>query len=237
MASRLKTFVWVATVSAVSITLAPRAAAAPPAAKGFQISYQLGPTFPVGKATGEEGDTLAGRYNWMLEPALFSVGARFAKYWFVGGYFGAAFGARGANTRVKQACRDNDFNLENDIACTVVTLRAGLEARFNLRPATSINPWLGYGIGPVFGAQAINDRVIDRRESTQLTGWEYARFSTGVTFRTSKLFGIGPYANASIGRFLSQKTIIDGQLEDRARVEQRALHAWIGIGLRMEFFP
>ncbi len=209
----------------------------PPAAHGFQLSHQIGPSFPFGKATGNSRDTLARRYGWMIEPAFIGLGGRFLKYWYVGSYFGFALADKGTDRRVQAACRDNDNDLNNDIGCSVATLRVGLEARFNILPDSRANPWVSYGGGPVLTAQTITDRVIDRREGTRMTGWEYARISAGVTFRPSRVIGVGPYFNATAGQYLRSRTTIDGTAVHEGRIEDRTLHAWVGVGVRVEFFP
>lgn len=213
------------------------AAEPPPARRGFQAAHHLGMSFPAGKATGEPGDRLGSRYKYQWQFLWVSLGAKITDEIFIGGYADIALGNKGSDVRVRSACRDDDANLENDIGCSASTLRVGLETRYSLFPDKLSNLWFGYGFGPVLASQSIDDRVSGRRETSQAAGWEYAKLSLGLTQRPFKGLGIGPYAMWSVGQFNSARTEINDETVFNGKIEDRALHFWGHLGLRLVLLP
>lgn len=194
-------------------------------------------SFPFGKATGESNDRLGSRYKYQWQFLWISLGAKVTDSVFVGGYADVALGNKGRDTRVRSACRDSDSNLDNDVACGASTLRIGLESRYSLFPDRLTNVWFGYGFGPVLASQTINDRTSGIRETTQASGWEYARLSAGLTQRPVKGLGFGPYAMWSVGQFNRSRTEINDETQFNGKIEDRALHFWGHLGLRVVLLP
>jgi hypothetical protein len=197
----------------------------------------LGISVPFGKATGEPGDSLGARYKYQWQFLWVSLGAKITDEVFVGGYADIALGNKGRDVRVRNACRDTDSNLENDVGCSASTMRIGLETRYSLFPDRRTNVWFGYGFGPMLSSQTINDRTSGTRETTQGAGWEYARLSAGLTQRPLKGLGIGPYATWSIAQFVSSRTEINDETLFNGEIENRALHFWGHLGLRVVLLP
>ena len=208
-----------------------------PAHTGFQGSLQVGLSYPLGQATGAPGDKLADRYSAQWQPFLIGLGAKVSEHVYVGGYADATFGSKGRDSRVKSACRDSDNNLENDIGCSSFTVRTGLETRYSFTPAQVTDVWLGYGIGPTLGSETIKDRVSNRKETTQLMGWEFVRLSAGATFRLTKGFGFGPYVLGSLGRYFRETTRVEKNMVYQGQIEDQAWHVWLSVGLRLVVLP
>jgi hypothetical protein len=204
-----------------------------PAKTGFQAAFRTGVMFPGGKATGRSGDTLAARYSWAV-PFMFDVGYKPTKNWFVGTYFGLAWGAEGSYVPVEGACDDDDDDLENDVACNTVTMRLGLEGQYHFAPDERWNPWVGYGFGIEATDQTIDERGL-RRESTTSSGITYAQLSGGVDFRTA--IGVGPFLEASFGRFNSSRTEVNDVEVFHGDIRERALHYWLTLGVRLVVRP
>lgn len=224
-------------VSSLFLERGAHAAESHPAHTGFQGSLQMGLSYPLGQATAAPGDKLANRYGSQWQPFLLGFGAKVSEHVYVGGYVDATFGSKGRDTEVKSACRDADNNLENDIGCSSFTVRAGLETRYSFTPAQVTDFWLGYGIGPTLASETIKDRVIDRKETTQVTGWEFVRLSAGATFRLTKGFGFGPYILGSLGHYFHETTRVQKVTVYQGRIEDRAWHVWMGLGLRLVVLP
>lgn len=215
--------------------LAQQGEAPPPEAKtGFQGSLRMGVMFPAGRASGEPGDALATRYSWQI-PFTFDLGYKPIPELYVGAYFGFSLGAEGNQALIERWCVDNDNDLENDIACNSHTLRAGLGAQYHLAPDARWNPWIGYGFGVESASQSIHDRHQGRSESTTATGVTFASLSAGADLR--HVLGFGPYGEVSVGRFNSTSTEVDNIERFRGPIEDRALHYWLQIGLRMVVRP
>jgi hypothetical protein len=210
--------------------------AAPLARTGFQLSLRLGWMFPAGDATGASGDSLPARFSGQL-PLLIGLGAKVTPQLYVGSYLGGSFGSDGTDTRVDRACTDSDDDLRNDIACNSSTLRIGLEAQYHFLPAASVNPWIGYGIGPELATQSITDRVRARDETTTVTGWEFARLTFGVDFRLTRGFGAGPLLEGTFGEFTHSRTAINDRTTHSGSIPNTAVHSWVSLGLRFVLFP
>ncbi len=204
-----------------------------PAKTGFQAAFRTGVMFPGGKASGRAGDTLAARYSWAV-PFMFDVGFKPTQNVFVGTYFGLAWGAEGDYVPIEGTCSDDDDDLENDIACNSVTLRLGLEGQYHFAPADRWNPWVGYGFGFEATNQTIDERGV-RTESTMSSGVTFAQVSGGVDFRTA--IGIGPFFEASVGRFNSSRTEVNNVETFDGDIEDRATHYWLTLGLRLVVRP
>jgi len=196
----------------------------------------MGLALPLGLASGARGDALNERYasQFALET---EIGAKASEALFVGGYLGFGLGAEGRDERIESFCDDDGSNAENDIECSVVSLRIGVVGRWSFSPAESLNPWLAYGIGYESQSQSINDRVVGRRETTMASGIEFARLSGGFDWRPGKTFGFGPMLEASLGSYTKTSTEVNGETTFDGDVEDSAVHTWVTLGLRGVFFP
>lgn len=207
---------------------------APPASTGFQASFGLGLSFPYGDATEDPGDSLGARYAWQL-PLLFGLGAKLAEEWYLGGYLQFGFGSEGSDPGVEDACDDKDTNLENDVSCSVLTIRVGVEGVYSFEPEARWNPWIGYGLGIESVIQTIDDRPHNREETNSSTGTTYAKLSFGADYRAS--VGFGPVVEVVASRFEKTTTEINGSEVHSGPVDDPAWHTWITVGFRMVVRP
>jgi hypothetical protein len=202
-------------------------------ASGFQAAFRTGVLVPFGAASGKGNDSLGRRYAWQI-PFAVDLGARFADSFFAGVYFGFGFGSTGSDAQLDKACDDDDEDGENDIVCSVWTLRAGLEGNYSFSPGENMNPWVGYGIGYEAAIASYTDREQAYSETVTSSGITWAQLSAGIDFR--KTVGIGPFLEVSIGEFRKTTTEI-GEETFRLPMNDRALHAWIMIGGRLVTNP
>jgi hypothetical protein len=206
----------------------------PPARTGFQAAFRTGFSFPMGDATGVPADTLGRRYAWQV-PIAIDLGAKVTPSIFIGSYLHLGFGAEGSDTEVVRYCDDNDSNLENDVSCSVVTVRLGLEGNYQFQPDQRINPWVGYGIGFESAIQSLTDRQRGYSETNTSSGVTYAQLAGGFDFRA--LLGFGPYAELALGRFNKVSVEQNGRKTFSGDIEDRAWHAWLTLGVRMVVRP
>ena len=118
--------------------------------------------------------------------------------------------------------------------CVAVGVRIGAEIQYHFLPDRAVNPWIGYGIGYEVAAQGISARDQDQTDS--LTGFEFARLSSGVDFRMTKTFGIGPFAEFSAGTYTAAEFKLNGN-SARGTIDKTAGHQWLTLGVRFVFFP
>jgi hypothetical protein len=189
--------------------------------------------FPFGDASGQGSDSLGRRYAWQI-PLVVDLGARFADSFFAGVYFGAGFGSTGSDPLLEKACDDDDEDGENDIVCSVWSLRAGLEGSYSFSPGENFNPWVGYGIGYEATIASYSDHEQGYAETVTSSGITWAQLSAGFDLR--KAVGIGPFLEVSIGEFRKTTTEI-GDETFRLPMNDRALHAWILLGGRLVTNP
>lgn len=191
--------------------------------------------FPFGSATGARDDALSSRYAWQWLPFELGMGAKATDELYIGGYFNVGVGLEGSDLGAEAHC-DAGNDAVDDVSCSAVSVRMGLEGRYSFTPADSMSPWLGYGFGYTVGSQTISD-VGRYSETSTASGLELARLSGGLDFRFKRGFGLGPYAMVSIGRYLRQHTEIRNVETSSSSIGSPATHAWIGIGLRLVIFP
>jgi hypothetical protein len=190
----------------------------PPERRGFQLALRTGYSVPLGNtALGTKlSDTTGGQV-----PLIVDVGAKLIPELFLGGYFG--FGIGGDAGDVQRLCNMNGGG------CVSADVIAGIEAQYQILPGGSADPWLGYGVG--IESIALSTGSNDNNSVTY-TGWQFARLSGGVDFRLTRTFGIGPFADLSLGKYSS---ITQGPIS--ATLANQEQHEWLTIGARFVFFP
>ncbi|MBX3182931.1 MAG: hypothetical protein KIT72_17940 [Polyangiaceae bacterium] len=201
------------------------------------MDIRTGVRFPAGEATGEPGDDLASRYSWQV-PIAVGLGAKLSPRVYLGGYLGFAFGAEGSDNRVEYLCEDNDVNLQNDNACSTVSFEIGAQLTYSFSPGERWNPWISYGLGYEVTSQSL-DMTRDRRrlysESTSSRGITFAKLGAGLDYRAK--VGVGPFAEAAIGQFLSNSTVTSIESRQTHDIDDTAIHAWITVGIRLVIQP
>lgn len=209
----------------------------PEARTGFQMHLVplTGLMFPFGSATGAQGDSLGARYAWQWMPLDVGLGAKITDEIYIGAYLNFGVGLEGRDLAVEARC-DSGIDAVDDVSCSATSVRLGLEARYTFTPADSMSGWLGYGFGFTSGSQTISD-VGHYSETSTASGLELARLTGGLDFRFKRGFGLGPYAMASIGRYLHQNTEIRNVETFSGSIDEQAVHLWLGLGLRLVFFP
>lgn len=191
--------------------------------------------FPFGDATGAPRDSLSARYAWQWVPLEVGLGAKVTDEIYIGAYFNFGVGLEGRDLAVEGRC-DSGTDAVDDVSCSSTSVRLGLEARYSFTPAESMNGWLGYGFGFTSGIQSISD-VGRYSETATASGLELARLTGGLDFRFKRGFGLGPYAMASVGRYMHQNTEIRNVETFSGSIDDPSLHVWLGLGLRLVIFP
>ena len=195
-------------------------AKAPPKAKtGFQLALRPGIAVPLGDVSeGAEMSDLLG----VQFPFTVDIGAKVIPNLFVGAYLGSSVGLPSGD--LADVC---DFAGKD---CLAYGLRLGIQAQYHILPKQRANPWVGYGIG--YEWLAITDASDEAGEAIGFGGLEFAHFLAGLDFRLTPIFGVGPFADFSLG---SYSTTSDGN--DSSDIPRTALHYWLTFGARFVFFP
>lgn len=201
---------------------------APKARTGFQMALRTGVSIPLGDV---EKDSKMSEAFGPQVPLIVDIGGKIIPNLFLGGYLGIAFG--GAAGRFSDACNRADFT------CVAVGFRIGAQIQYHILPDAKMNPWIGYGIG--YEAVGLGGSKDDNNKfSAAVGGVEFAHLMAGLDFRLSRGFGIGPFADFSIGQYskASTETTIGGQTTKvDGDVKDTALHQWLTVGAKFTFFP
>jgi hypothetical protein len=106
-----------------------------------------------------------------------------------------------------------------------------------------VNPWVGYGLGLEWMQTSREDFLADLVEDTTSFGVTYAQLSAGVDWRRRDV-GFGPLVELAVGEFFRTTTELgpNGGSDDEVRssvyrIRDRALHAWLMLGLRLVINP
>lgn len=124
----------------------------------------------------------------------------------LGPYLNVGVGGEGSDLRTESRCESGD-DVIDDVSCSAVSVRLGVELRYTFTPAEQMSGWVGYGFGYTVGSQTISDEGRYTETSTA-RGLELARLTGGLDFRLTRGFGLGPYAMASLGRYTTLRTEI-----------------------------
>lgn len=159
-------------------------------------------------------------------PILVDVGWKPLPMLFIGAYTGIGFG--GAAGTSGQLCD------QLQVTCLTVSFRVGIEAQYHFAPDSWMNPWVGYGIG--IESTAFSSSNSANSYSVAATGWEFGHFMAGLDFRLSRLIGVGPMVDFSVGQYSTLSINVNGQ-QSSSSIPNQALHEWLLIGARLVFFP
>ena len=196
----------------------------------YLAARTLGFAVPYGNASGALGDTLPARHAVLFLPIGIDAGIRLGDRMRIGANFTYNMGNEGSTEHSTNRC-DNDY-----LTCSSSMLRVGLGAEAHFVPEGVPDPWLGLGFGMTRDSQRYHDSALPRDESNWSIGYEMI-VSTGMQFRTSRRFAVGPFVSASIGRYVYASTEIDSETTAAGPFPHEANHGWLSAGLRMVLSP
>ena len=203
---------------ALGICLAIAPAGADELRTSFEAGVRVGLAFPVGDIA--QDSALVDSIAWSV-PLQIDAGARIGPA-FVGGYFSYAFGKAGNK-------------LDNLSSKSASDVRVGFEVLWHFAPGATVDPWAGLGIGYEwlnFSAPVGTSTV-----SVSVRGFEFVNAQAGLDFTLGSLFRIGPYLTASLGQYATGSGDITGTtggtVSGTSDIQNKRLHSWISIGLRV----
>jgi hypothetical protein len=212
---------------------------APAARTGFQIAIRPGIAIPAGateKGANGADDPKLSDYLGPQFSSTVDIGGKIIPNLFIGGYLGLGIGGAGGKA--------SDFCSQFNLSCTGVTLRIGIEGQFHILPDQKINPWVGYGIGYEASSLSSSAKNGNSNNSSSVTraGIELAHLMGGVDFRISRVFGVGPFLDFSLGQYSSASgSLSTGSSSSSSTlsndIKDKTLHEWITIGGKVTFFP
>jgi hypothetical protein len=214
------------------------ATAAPATANpgGISLGLRTGFGLPVGRIRSVEygalpgvpapDDTVSGHVRGMI-PLQLDAGYRISPNLLVGVFF--QYGVGLVNTDYMTVC--------NRISCSAYDYSFGAQAHYHFQPDRSFDPWLGAGVGyEVLGFTESNLDRIDPRSPREVTeGYKGFLLSLqgGADFKPAPNFGIGPFANVSVGYY--DVNTYTTETYEGSHDQELSIHAWLNVGVRGQF--
>jgi hypothetical protein len=216
-------------MAAILVHLSVAAADEPSRFRGVEVGLRSGFAVPFGKAFGSasdsgitiEGGSLSDTLSGNV-PIWLDLGYRLNERIYLGGYVSYAFGVLPRNV-----CERTE--------CSASLLRFGLAVQNHFAPQQSFDPWVGAGVG--YEALATSQKRDVVTESIRLAGFD-AHIQSGLDYKVSPQFGIGPIVTASIGQYTSGSSETTSSTVNLSGVTQdfpKAFHGWLTFGLRGAF--
>lgn len=144
----------------------------------------------------------------------------------IGAYFAYGFGQVGSE--LDASCEANGQD------CSTSDMRLGIQAFYSFTQVSpQFVPWMGVGFGYEWGKwEATGGGFAD--ESATFKGWEFLNLQLGGDYMLNPQFGIGPYIMFSIAQY-STAEFESGGLTLSGDIEKKAVHEWLGFGVRGKF--
>ncbi len=206
--------------------------------QGFEWGLKLGFELPLGDADGGHtvlgqqlrSGSLSGIGDFRIPIAL-DLGYRTAPDWWLGIEAGAGLGPAG------------DDCIEG-ATCEWSSLRLGAQAIYHLSPESSLDPWLGAVVGwewlrgsvglavPFTGPNGEEQTgVVKARE---LLGGPQIALEGGLSNALDEHLTVGLFAAAAAGMYITDSFECPEELgcPNDGSVDDKALHLWLGLGVR-----
>ena len=198
-------------------------------ATGLEIGARLGYGIPFGyveaqKNTGDpDDDAHLDQVASGMVPFWLDLGARIRPELTIGGFLQLGMGFVGEG---QEACDTQG------VECSVVDVRIGVELQYHPLPFHQPDPWFGIGTGYEWLTRAT--RFDGTESSVTVHGFELANLQAGLDFHIGQGASIGPFASCSLGQYTRTSVKTDSS-EYRTDISDKALHAWLVLGLRGSF--
>ncbi|HSN92475.1 MAG TPA: hypothetical protein VLS93_14685 [Anaeromyxobacteraceae bacterium] len=193
-----------------------------PAAASAQL--QLGVRFGLALPSGDlEAEAPVGDLVDRALPVGLEVGWRFFDHLTVGIHGQYAFGT-------VDAALQRDCDLFGS-TCSVSAIRAGIHARWALRPDAGIDPWFGLGMGYEWLRNTVKNGPLEA--TLAYRGFEWARAEVGLDVHLGR-FAVGPWLSFGMGLF-THRTLDLPDTSVTEKVANDAAHGWFEGGVRVLF--
>lgn len=118
----------------------------------------------------------------------------------------------------------NDCNASG-VSCSASVTRLGVEATYSFTTVSpTFVPWAGAGIGYEWLTE--KDSFGGVSVSADATGFEFLNLQVGGDYKVSNQFFVGPYIMLTVGQY---SEVAGNSIPDKA------VHEWLGFGIRGKF--
>lgn len=191
-----------------------------PAMAGAQLELGVlsGISFPFGQAVG--GESIKDTTPPMV-PIELDAGLRFSPMLFVG-----IFGRLGLAT--SSSPHEPDCYL-----CVGHVIMLGVEARFHLAPAASVDPWLGLGLGLELPGDIIKSGARPDEPLLRRTSGPMLELEAGLDFPFGDHVAVGPWLGLATGVYTERSVTLEEQRGTGYDPYSAAVHVWVSVGVRV----
>lgn len=200
---------------------------------GFSVGLRAGYGLPFGDAVGgpdgSDGEKLSDTVSSVI-PLQLDVGYFLSSNLYVGGSFqyGIASLAEGDS-----GCDDGE------LSCSVRQMRFGVNLAYHFAPESTINPWMGVGVGYETLTLSLSGETndISLKADSTAKGFEFANAQGGVDFRVSDTLSVGPFVTFTVAQYASTSSRVefgDDSEEESSDIENKSIHGWLYGGVRLQ---
>ena len=119
-------------------------------------------------------------------------------------------------------------NCDAGASCSATDYQFFVEGIYNARMGSTIDPWVGLGIG--YEQLSLNESGGQNPGSGSASGWGLATLQVGGNFVAAPQVEVGPFLSFSAGKYGSLSS--GGQSAD---IPMTTFHEWLQIGVRGTF--
>jgi hypothetical protein len=145
----------------------------------------------------------------------------------VGAYFGYGFGQTGS---LEGLC---DIG---GIDCSSKVMRVGVQGTYTFNQVQApLVPWAGVGFGYELGSMEVSGG--GEKATFDYSGFEFLNLQVGGDYRVNEQFSVGPYLQFSLAQYSKAKieNSVDPTFNSDGSIEEKAMHQWLGFGVRGKF--
>ena len=119
-------------------------------------------------------------------------------------------------------------NCDAGASCSSSDYQIFLEGIYNARMGSTIDPWVGLGIG--YEQLTVSESAGGTSQDVGVSGWGLATVQVGGNFVAAPQVEVGPFLSFSVGKY---GTASSGS--QSADIPMTAFHEWLQIGVRGTF--
>jgi hypothetical protein len=178
-----------------------------PTNTGFSFGFRGSYAVPFGQANAVplNGGVVIG-----MIPIGADMGWFFSPHFYVGGYFQYGFGIGPGQTNL--TCSDVD------VTCSAEMYRFGAVVHWHFKPESTVDPWLGAGLGYEIVNLVATSDVDDSTVTTSALQALDLTLEAGLDLKPLRYLGIGPFVEVATGPYIG--------------AQNASLHGWASFGMR-----
>jgi hypothetical protein len=182
---------------------------------GWELAFRTGVIFPAGDAASGAALSLEVGVQF---PLVLDVGYRINEHFFVG-----VVGQYAIGTIPSGQC-------DSSQSCSESNGRVGAELQVHpLGRSGRVDPWFGLGFGYEWQLYGVSSS--GQSGTLALSGFDFLNVDVGIDFPVGKVH-LGPYFGFTLGQF-DHASDSNGS----ASIDEKALHYWFCVGLKLTLFP